>query len=200
MAHVPTPHVCRGVTSRASAPAGAPGSRLLPGPPLFASRFHLFFRQFPSAFNQGQYVLNQHFSIFYATLSFKASCSCWAAESLPAPSERRSPVVGTSVAFPEVSEDPEATRPRVCRSPLARGGSARGRPPGARLSRGRTSGAGQGAECSCAPGSRLHGKREGGSSPWGRSRSSVPLGERAGQGARALLSPRAALQSRSRVN
>lgn len=140
MAHVPTPHVCRGVTSRASAPAGAPGSRLLPGPPLFASRFHLFFRQFPSAFNQGQYVLNQHFSVFYATLSFKASCSCWAAESLPAPSERRSPVVGTSVAFPEVSGDPEATRPRVRRSPLARGGSARGQLPGARLSHGRTSG------------------------------------------------------------
>jgi hypothetical protein len=56
--------------------------------PLSLSHFYFSASRFPSAFNQGQYVLNQRFSdFFYVTVSFKALCSWLATELLPTSSE-----------------------------------------------------------------------------------------------------------------
>lgn len=69
--------------------------------------FFFFFSpasRFPSAFNQGQYVLNQHFSCFMRHCPLKLSAAGWQLHS--ANILRASPVVCTSVPFPELPKCP----------------------------------------------------------------------------------------------
>lgn len=85
---------CCGLTIRAFSTAGRIGKPVFPAHASpFPLHSHIFFflpAGFLQAFNQGQYVLNQHFS-FYATLSFKAFCSWLATELLPISSESSPP-------------------------------------------------------------------------------------------------------------
>lgn len=78
--------------------------------PLFSlplSLSHIYFSasRFPSAFNQGQYVLNQHFSFFMQHCPLKLFAAGWQRNCCQYPL-RASPVVCTSVSFPELSKYP----------------------------------------------------------------------------------------------
>lgn len=84
-------------------PQMANGWHTLSGLFTFLSCSYLIFLpgRFLLAFNQGQYVLNQQFSFFYATLFFKAVCSWFATEWLPISSESF-PVACTPTSSPSL--------------------------------------------------------------------------------------------------
>lgn len=75
-------------------------------PPL-SLLFHIYFSasRFSSAFNQGQYVLNQHFSFFMQHCPLKLFAAGWQLNCCQYPL-RAPPMVCTSVAFPELSKYP----------------------------------------------------------------------------------------------
>lgn len=79
----------------------------LPPSSLPLSLFHIYFSasRFPSAFNQGQYVLNQHFPFFMQHCPLKLFAAGWQLNCCQYP-PRASPILSASTAFPELSKCP----------------------------------------------------------------------------------------------
>lgn len=73
--------VCCGRTNRAFSAAGGVGRPVFPCPflplPLSLSQIYFSASGFPSAFNQGQYVLNQYFSFFMQHCPLKLLAAGW---------------------------------------------------------------------------------------------------------------------------
>jgi hypothetical protein len=80
---------------------------VFPAPFFFSlSLSHIYFSdsRFPSAFNQGQYVLNQHFSFFMQHCPLKLFAAGWQLTHCQYP--QRASLLCASTAFPELSKCP----------------------------------------------------------------------------------------------
>lgn len=101
--------VCCGVTNRTFSTAGGITKHIFLAPllsNLLLSPIYFFFCQQVSFSIQSRAICPQStFFIFYATLSFKAFCS-WLASACCQYPLRASPVVCTSVPFPELPKCP----------------------------------------------------------------------------------------------